>query len=58
MVHGTFYEDDDSHLSRTPLQLDDEGWTEVVDLLQNTLDGLLGIKEEVAERRIEGQREI
>lgn len=50
MVHGTFYEDDDSHLSRTPLQLDDEGWTEVVDLLQNTLDGLLGIKEEVAKR--------
>ncbi len=50
MVHGTFYEDDDSHLSRTPLQVDAEGWREVVDLLRDTLDGLLGIQEEVVKR--------
>jgi DNA-binding transcriptional ArsR family regulator len=50
MAHGTFYEHDDNHLSRTPMVLDEEGWKEVVDLLGDALGELLAIQEKVNER--------
>lgn len=50
MSHGTFYEDDDNHLSRTSLALDPEGWKEVVDLLGNSLKELLEIQGRINER--------
>lgn len=50
MATGTFYEDDDRHVSRMPMNLDQDGWDEVVDLLAHTLDELMGIQEKVNER--------
>jgi DNA-binding transcriptional ArsR family regulator len=50
MSHGTFYEADDNHLSRTPMVLDGSGWKEVASLLDNTLDELLAIQEKVNDR--------
>lgn len=37
---GKFDEIADRHLSRSPLQLDREGWSEVVELLAQTLEGV------------------
>jgi DNA-binding transcriptional ArsR family regulator len=50
MAHGSFYEHDDNHLSRTPMVVDDEGWDEVIELLDGALDGLFAIQERVNER--------
>ena len=50
MAHGTFFEDDDNHVSRMPMTLDPAGWDEVVALLADTLDGLLAIQEKVDTR--------
>ena len=50
MATGTYFEDDDSHVSRMPMKLDHDGWDEVVDLLAGTLDELFAIQERVDER--------
>lgn len=50
MTAGTFYEHDDNHLSRTPLVVDEEGWDEVTELLDDTLEQLLAIQERVTDR--------
>lgn len=50
MAHGTFYQDDDSHLSRMPMKLDQDGWNEVVSVLADTLDQLMGIQDRVDTR--------
>lgn len=50
MASGTFYEHDDNHLSRTPMVVDEEGWDEVIDLLDDALERLLTIQERVSER--------
>jgi DNA-binding transcriptional ArsR family regulator len=49
MVGGTF-EDEDNHVSRTPMVVDDEGWGEVVTLLSSTLDRLIDIQDRVSNR--------
>jgi predicted ArsR family transcriptional regulator len=49
MVGDTF-EDNDNHLSRTPMVVDDEGWDEVVTLLSSTLDQLIQIQGRVSNR--------
>ena len=41
---GTLEERPDSHLSRIPMTLDEEGWKEVVDLLEQALEELLAIQ--------------
>jgi DNA-binding transcriptional ArsR family regulator len=41
MVEGKFTELPDSHLSRAPIELDADGWKEVVDILEAALDGVL-----------------
>jgi len=40
---GKFDEFDDNHLSRTPLHVDERGWSEVVDVLSRALDEILEI---------------
>jgi DNA-binding transcriptional ArsR family regulator len=40
---GRFDEIPDSHLSRTPLKLDGEGWSEVTEVLARTLEDVLEV---------------
>lgn len=40
----------DSHLSRTPLLLDEEGWSDMAELLRTTLEGALDIQAESVSR--------
>jgi len=40
-AEGRFSQLADSHLSRSPIELDAEGWTEVVEALGETLDSIL-----------------
>ena len=47
---GTFNDPDDNHMSRTPLVLDGEGWNEVNDLLDRTMEDLFAIQDRVNER--------
>lgn len=54
---GKFDEITDSHFSRTPLKLDREGWSEVVDLLAGTLAGILEIGNKSVER-VEASDEV
>jgi hypothetical protein len=54
---GTFAEDDDVHLSRTPMVVDRAGWDEVVSLLNETLDRVLAIQAKASERLAESDEE-
>jgi DNA-binding transcriptional ArsR family regulator len=54
---GTLEEVDDLHLSRTPMVLDKQGWTDVSELLQGSLDRLLEIQAEVSARVSKGEEE-
>jgi predicted ArsR family transcriptional regulator len=49
MLANTF-EAKDNHVSRTPMDLDDDGWEEVVTLLNETLDELIEIQARVNDR--------
>ncbi len=50
MLYGTMYDPDDNHLTRSPLNLDMEGWDEVIELLDATVDGLSEIQANVTQR--------
>jgi DNA-binding transcriptional ArsR family regulator len=52
--HGGF-ERADAHVSAIPLDLDDQGYQEVVDLLTATLERMMAIQSEVISRRAEGE---
>jgi hypothetical protein len=54
---GTLDEVDDLHLSRTPMVVDKKGWTDVSDLLRQTLDRVLEIQAEASQRIAEGSDE-
>lgn len=54
---GTLEEVDDIHLSRTPMVLDEQGWSDVADLLNGSLDRLLEIQSEVTNRLGESKQE-
>jgi DNA-binding transcriptional ArsR family regulator len=47
---GTLEEVDDIHITRTPMVLDRQGWTDVSELLQGALDRLLEIQAQSSER--------
>lgn len=47
---GTLDEIEDIHLSRTPMVVDEQGWSEVSSLLSDTLDRLLEIQAESSAR--------
>jgi DNA-binding transcriptional ArsR family regulator len=51
---GTLDEVDDLHISRTPMVVDKQGWSEVSDLLAATLDRVLEIQTEASERIASG----
>ncbi len=50
MTEGTINSRTDTHISRTPLVLDDEGWVALSKLLSETLDGAMKIGEEATNR--------
>lgn len=47
---GSFDEFDDSHMSRTPMVVDRQGWDDVTTLLKDTLDRILEIQADSANR--------
>ncbi len=49
-AEGRFSEIADSHLSRSPLELDAQGWTEVVDALELALESILSAHTRSRER--------
>jgi DNA-binding transcriptional ArsR family regulator len=50
LTEGTIDARTDSHISRTPLNLDEEGWTALSALLGETLESAMKIGEEAANR--------
>jgi predicted ArsR family transcriptional regulator len=54
---GTLDEVEDIHLSRTPMVVDKQGWTDVSTLLKGALDRLLEIQTESSERIASGEGE-
>lgn len=57
MVAGTMDSRDDRHVSRTPLLLDEKGWTDLTSLLADTLEKAMGIQEEAASRLANSKEE-
>ncbi|MBS1882538.1 MAG: helix-turn-helix transcriptional regulator [Actinobacteria bacterium] len=57
MTAGTIDSRTDTHISRTPLVLDDEGWVALSKLLSEALDGAMKIGEEAANRLAEEKAE-
>ncbi len=54
VVAGTFDELEDRHLSRTPMVVDKQGWSDVAGLLAETLDRVFEIQAESSERLANG----
>jgi DNA-binding transcriptional ArsR family regulator len=50
LVAGSIDARTDSHVSRTPLTLDEQGWSDITALLSETLERALEIQEEAADR--------
>jgi len=50
LAKGTFFEPDDNHVSRSPLNVDDQGWDEVRDYLDDMLFGLFEMQDRISER--------
>ena len=53
IAEGKFAELEDNHLSRSPIELDREGWKEVIDILETALEAVL----EAHARSVERSRE-
>jgi DNA-binding transcriptional ArsR family regulator len=53
LMAGTIDARNDSHLSRTPLVLDEKGWTELNSILENALNRAVEIQGEAASRLAE-----
>jgi DNA-binding transcriptional ArsR family regulator len=53
LAAGTLGEREDSHLSRTPMVVDEQGWQDVATLLKETLDRVLEIQAEAGGRLAE-----
>lgn len=58
LAEGKFDELPDNHLSRAPVELDREGWSEVVASLARTLDEVLEAHAKSAERAYESGEEL
>lgn len=54
---GTLDELEDRHLSRTPMVVDKQGWTDVSNLLRDTLDRVFAIQAEASERLAAGEEQ-
>jgi DNA-binding transcriptional ArsR family regulator len=57
LVAGTIDARTDSHVSRTPLTLDEQGWSDITSLLADTLERALEIQEEAATRLSDGKED-
>lgn len=57
LMAGTIDKRTDSHVSRTPLILDEKGWAEIATLLADTLNRAIEIQEEAAARLSEEKTE-
>ena len=55
LVAGTFDAREDRHLSCTPVNVDEQGWRELVDLTADTLEGVMDIQARSAARMAEGE---
>lgn len=56
LLSGKFDEPPDNHLSRSPLDVDREGWREIVSILERTLEEVLEVNVRSAERaRLSGE---
>jgi DNA-binding transcriptional ArsR family regulator len=55
LIAGAIDARSDSHISRTPLVLDEQGWTDVTSLLADTLNRATEIQEEAATRLADGK---
>lgn len=56
LASGKFDEPPDNHLSRSPLDVDPEGWQEIVSILNRALDEVLEVNVRSAERaRLSGE---
>jgi DNA-binding transcriptional ArsR family regulator len=55
MRGGSFWSRDDLHVSRSPMSLDEEGWAEVAELLNQTTKEMIEIEGRVAERCADGE---
>jgi DNA-binding transcriptional ArsR family regulator len=53
VIEGKFMDPPDSHLSRSPIELDGEGWQEVVSVLEEALEGVLEAHARSVERSAE-----
>jgi DNA-binding transcriptional ArsR family regulator len=54
MAAGTFFQDGDAHASRSVLHLDDEGWGEVMKVIERATEDLFEVEERVAARAAAG----
>jgi DNA-binding transcriptional ArsR family regulator len=54
MASGTFFLEDDKHITRSPMKVDREGWEEIGALLNRTTKELFDIDERVAARTAAG----
>jgi DNA-binding transcriptional ArsR family regulator len=54
MANGSFFLEDDKHVTRSPMKVDHEGWKEIGALLNRTTKELFNIEERVAERTAAG----
>ncbi len=57
LEQGTFDELPDNHLTRTPMTVDMEGWTEVVSILKEALDELFAVQTKSSERMAQSGEE-
>jgi DNA-binding transcriptional ArsR family regulator len=57
LVAGSIDAHTDSHLSRTPLIVDKQGWDEITTMLAETLNRAIEIQEQAASRLAEGDAE-
>jgi len=57
LVAGSIDARTDSHVSHTPLVVDEQGWKEIVAMLAETLDRAIAIQEEAASRLADGKEE-
>jgi DNA-binding transcriptional ArsR family regulator len=56
MAAGTIFGDDNAHLCRTPMVVDEEGWEELTEVMERATDDLFKVEMRVAERVAGGAR--
>jgi DNA-binding transcriptional ArsR family regulator len=50
MVSGTFFAHEENQLTRIPIDVDEQGWKETIEVLDQALEGLMKVKEAVLQR--------